>query len=128
MATINRVVIVGNLTRDPELRSTPSGTTVCRLRLACNTNWRNRETGELDERPHYFDVSVFGASGEACARFLAKGRPIGVDGRLDWHEWQTAEGEHRQAVGIIADTVQFLASRQGAETEAAESEEEPVPF
>jgi single-strand DNA-binding protein len=122
VATINRVVLVGNLTRDPELRSTSAGTSVCRLRIACNTSWRNKETGERDERPNYFDVSVFGPSGEACARFLAKGRPIAVDGRLEWHEWTTADGEQRQAVGVHADSVQFLAGRERGE--AGEEEEE----
>jgi len=128
MATINRVVIVGNLTRDPELRATSGGASVCHMRIACNTSWRNRETGELDERPNYFDVSVFGASGEACARFLAKGRPVAVDGRLDWHEWTTAEGEQRQSVGIRADSVQFLAARQRPEEEEAAEEEEAIAF
>jgi len=71
-------------------------------------------------------VTVFGASGEACARFLAKGRPVAVDGRLDWHEWETAEGDRRQAVGIVAENVQFLTSRQAddADGAAAEAEEE----
>src|ERR1700684_4418557 len=121
MATINRVVLVGRLTRDPNLRAPAGGTSVCRLRLACNTSWRNKDTGELDERPNFFDVTVFGASGEACARFLAKGRPVAVDGRLEWHEWESADGERRQAVGIVAESVQFLASRQpgdGGEDEA----------
>jgi single-strand DNA-binding protein len=125
MATINRVVLVGNLTRDPELRSTPSGTSLCRLRVACSSSWRNKDTGELDERSNYFDVSVFGASGEACARFLAKGRPVAVDGRLEWHEWTTTEGEQRQAVGILADSVQFLAARQRSPEDDAELAEEP---
>jgi single-strand DNA-binding protein len=111
MATINRVVLVGNLTRDPELRTTAAGTSVCRMRLACTTTWRNRETGEYDERPNYFDVTAFGASGEACARFLAKGRAVAVDGRLEWHEWQNADGEARQSVGVVADSVQFLGAR-----------------
>jgi single-strand DNA-binding protein len=130
MATINRVVLVGNLTRDPELRATAGGTSVCRLRIACNTSWRNRDTGEVDERPNYFDVTVFGASGEACARFLAKGRPVAVDGRLDWHEWTTPEGERRQAVGVLADSVQFLSQRQQSEGEGAEeiAEEEAIAF
>jgi single-strand DNA-binding protein len=130
MASINRVVLVGNLTRDPELRSTSSGTSVCRLRVACNARWRNSETGEWDDKPNFFDVSVFGASAEACARFLEKGRPVAVDGRLDWHEWENAEGERRQAVGVIADNVQFLASRAAPADEATEGElaEEPIPF
>jgi single-strand DNA-binding protein len=133
MATINRVVLVGRLTRDPELRATAGGTSVCRLRLACNSSWRNKDTGELDERPNFFDVTVFGASGEACARFLAKGRPVAVDGRLDWHEWETADGERRQAVGIVADSVQFLASRQPGEededgADSDQEEEEAIAF
>ncbi|HVC85106.1 MAG TPA: single-stranded DNA-binding protein [Solirubrobacteraceae bacterium] len=131
MATINRVVLVGNLTRDPELRSTPNGSSLCRLRVACSTSWRNKDTGEFDERPNYFDVTVFGASGEACARFLTKGRPVAVDGRLEWHEWTTTEGENRQAVGILADSVQFLAARQreeGEEAELAGEEEAAVVF
>ena len=130
MATINRVVLVGRLTRDPELRATSTGSSACRMRVACTTSWRNRETGELDERPNYFDVTVFGASGEACARFLAKGRPVAVDGRLDWHEWQTADGENRQAVGIVAESVQFLSSRPSEDggEHAEEQEQETVAF
>jgi len=133
MATINRVVVIGRLTRDPELRSTAGGTSVCRLRLACNSGWRNRDTGEYDERPNFFDVTVFGASGEACARFLGKGQPVGVDGRLDLHEWENAEGERRQAVGIVADSVQFLGSRRDGDSDgevagAEDEEEEAIAF
>jgi single-strand DNA-binding protein len=107
--SINRVVLVGRLTRDPELRSLPSGSSVCSLRVACNES-RLGADGERSEYPNYFDVSVFGAAGESVARFLAKGRRIGLDGRLQWREWETAEGQHRQAVSIIADVVQFLDS------------------
>jgi single-strand DNA-binding protein len=130
MGSINRVVVVGNLTRDPELRSTASGTSVCRMRIACNTRWRSAETGEWEEKPNFFDVTVFGASGEACARFLEKGRPIAVDGRLDWHEWQTDAGERRQAVGLLAENVEFLSSRSASEPDGAQAEREeaPIPF
>jgi single-strand DNA-binding protein len=113
--SINRVVLVGNLTKDPELRALPSGTSVCRLRVACNTRVRNAETEQWDERPNFFDVTVFGGQGEACGRFLEKGRPVAVDGRLDWHEWETADGQRREAVGIVADNVKFLSSRSGGE-------------
>jgi single-strand DNA-binding protein len=130
MSSINRAVIVGHLTRDPELRSTAAGTSVCRLRVACNSRWRNSETGEWDEKPNFFDVSVFGASAEACSRFLEKGRPVAIDGRLDWHEWENTEGERRQSVGVVADNVQFLAARNapGAEAAEGELEEEPIAF
>jgi len=129
MSAINRVVLVGNLTRDPELRSTATGTSVCRLRVACSARWRSSDSGEWTDKPNYFDVSVFGGSAEACGRFLEKGRPVAIDGRLDWHEWETDTGERRQAVGVIADNVQFLASRVGPALEAeGDLEEEPIPF
>jgi single-strand DNA-binding protein len=108
-SNINRVIITGNLTSDPELRSLPSGTSVCKLRVACNTRRKDNSTGEWVDKPNYFDVTVWGAQGENCARYLAKGRPVAVDGRLEWREWET-EGGKRQAVDIIAETVQFLSS------------------
>jgi len=107
MSNINRVVLVGRLTRDPELRALPSGTSVCSLRLACNS-YRKDADGEFTERPNYFDVSVFGSSGESVSRYMRRGSRVGIDGRLDWREWETAEHERRQAVSIIAETVQFL--------------------
>jgi single-strand DNA-binding protein len=110
---INRVVMSGNLTRDPELRSTPSGTPICKLRIASNTRRKNA-SGEWEEKPNYFNVTVWGAQGENCARFLHKGRPIAVDGRLEWHEWQTQDGQKREGVDIIADSVQFLGGRDDA--------------
>jgi single-strand DNA-binding protein len=112
---INRVVLTGNLTRDPELRSTASGMSVCSLRVACNTRRKNNATGEWEDKPNYFDVTVWGAQGENCARFLAKGRPVAIDGRLEWREWEDREsGAKRQAIDIIADAVQFLGGRDDA--------------
>src|SRR5438445_1466275 len=109
MANINRVVLVGNLTRDPELRHTPSGMAVCSLRLAVNTRRKDSSTGQWTEQPNYFDVTVWGAQGENCAKYLSKGRGVAIDGRLRWREWADKEsGQKRQAVDIIADTVQFL--------------------
>jgi single-strand DNA-binding protein len=110
-SNINRVVLVGNLTKDPELRHTPSGTPVCKLRLAVNTRQKDPQTGEWGDKPNYFDVTVWGNQAESCAQFLSKGRPVAVDGRLDWREWDAQDGTKRQAVEIIADTVQFLGSR-----------------
>jgi single-strand DNA-binding protein len=110
---INRVVLTGNLTADPELRALPSGTSVCKLRVASNTR-RKSASGEWEDKPNYFDVTVWGAQGENCARFLSKGRPVAIDGRLEWREWETQEGQKRQAVDIIADSVQFLGGREDA--------------
>jgi single-strand DNA-binding protein len=109
---INRVVLTGNLTRDPELRSTPSGMSVCSLRIASNTRRKNQATGDWEDKPNFFDVTVWGAQGENCARFLSKGRPVAVDGRLEWREWETQDGNKRQSVEIVADAVQFLGGRE----------------
>jgi single-strand DNA-binding protein len=109
MNNINRVIITGNLTADPELRSTPNGKPVCSLRIACGTR-RKSSDGEWVEKPNYFNVTVWGAQGESAARYLSKGRPVAVDGRLEWREWETDDGGKRQAVDIIADSVQFLNS------------------
>ncbi|MDP8968076.1 MAG: single-stranded DNA-binding protein [Actinomycetota bacterium] len=112
MATsnINVVVLTGNLTADPELRNLPSGTSVCKLRVACNTR-RKDASGQWVDKPNYFDVTVWGAQGENCARYLAKGRPVAIDGRLEWREWDTPDGAKRQAVEIVANSVQFLGGR-----------------
>src|SRR6187401_1504042 len=93
---INRVIVVGNLTRDPELRHTPSGTAVCSLRLAVNTR-RKDESGQWTDKPNYFDITVWGQQGENCAQYLSKGRPVAIDGRLEWREWeaQTARSARR---------------------------------
>ena len=112
-SNINVVVITGNLTRDPELRSTPGGTSVCKLRVAVNSRRKDGQTGEWVDKPNYFDVTVWGAQGENCANYLSKGRPVAVEGRLDWREWEDKEGGKRQSVEIIANSVQFLGSRDG---------------
>ncbi|HEX8648876.1 MAG TPA: single-stranded DNA-binding protein [Thermoleophilaceae bacterium] len=109
---INRVVITGNLTRDPELRSTNSGTAVCGLRIACNTR-RKDASGNWVDKPNYFDVTVWGAQGENASRYLSKGRPVAIDGRLEWREFTDKSGNNRQAVEIVADSVQFLGSPGG---------------
>ncbi len=126
MANINRVVLVGNLTKDPELRHTPSGTAVCKLRIAVNTRQKDPQ-GNWGDKPNYFDVTVWGNQGESCAQYLSKGRPVGVDGRLDWREWDAQDGSKRQAVEIIADTVQFLGSREGGGAGGGDGERQFVP-
>ncbi|HEV3053924.1 MAG TPA: single-stranded DNA-binding protein [Solirubrobacteraceae bacterium] len=109
---INRVVLTGNLTRDPELRAVGE-TSICKLRIACNTRRKNNSSGQWEEKPNFFDVTVFGARGENCAKYLSKGRPVAIDGRLEWREYEV-EGQKRQSVDIIADNVQFLGGRDDA--------------
>ena len=109
---INRVILTGNLTRDPELRSLPSGMSVCSLRIASNPRRKNGSTGEWEDKPNFFDVTVWGAQGENCSRFLSKGRPVAIDGRLEWREWTAQDGAKRQSVEVVADVVQFLGGRE----------------
>ena len=108
---INRVVLTGNLTRDPELRQIPGGTSVCSLRIATNTR-RKGSDGQWGDKANYFSVTVWGAQGENCARFLSKGRPVAIDGRLEWREWEDKNTHaKRESIDIIADSVQFLGGR-----------------
>ena len=110
---INRVVLTGNLTRDPELRSTPRRhlrVLVCGSRS--NTRRKDNASGEWVDKPNYFSVTVWGAQGENCARFLTKGRGVCIDGRLDWREWQDQSGNKREAIEVVADNVQFLGGRE----------------
>jgi single-strand DNA-binding protein len=106
---INRVVLVGRLTREPELRALPSGRSVCGLRVACNSARRDAD-GEMQERPNFFDVTVYGAAADSVANYMHRGSRVGIDGRLDWREWETDDQQRRQAVSIVAETVQFLDS------------------
>jgi single-strand DNA-binding protein len=125
-SSINRVVMVGNLTRDPELRELPSGQSVCSLRVACNGLRRDAE-GEYHERPLFFDVAAFGGLAETVARYMRKGSRVAIDGRLDWREWETSEEsevdrskigpQRRQAVSVVAESVQFLDSAPGGRGE-----------
>jgi single-strand DNA-binding protein len=119
---INSVVLVGRLTRDPELRELSSGNSVCSLRLACNA-FRRDADGEYHDRPNYFDVSVFGPQGENVERYMHKGSQIAVAGRLEWKEWEGADEARHQAVSVVADNVQFLGSPSGANGRGGEERE-----
>jgi single-strand DNA-binding protein len=108
---INRVTIVGRLTRDPELRHLSSGTPVLQMGIACNGRQRD-DAGNWTDKPNFFDVKVFGNQAEMLAQHLSKGRRVGVDGRLDWSSWEAQDGSgKRSKVEIVAQSVQFLDSR-----------------
>jgi single-strand DNA-binding protein len=109
-ADLNRVTLVGRLTRDPELRHTAGGDPICSIRLAVSSRARD-ESGNWGDRSNYFDVTVFGRQAETASTYLAKGRRIGVDGRLSWREWQAQDGSKRQGVEVIANDLFFLDSR-----------------
>jgi single-strand DNA-binding protein len=115
MANINRVVLSGNLTKDPELRQLAGGNSVCKLRIAVNTRKKDRDSNQWSDHPNYFDVTVWGAQGENVAKYLTKGSPLLIDGRLEWREWQAQDGTNRQAVEIIAENTQFIGGRDGGQ-------------
>lgn len=119
VANVNIVVISGNLTRDPELRHLGSGTAVCKMRVAVNARRKNGQTGEWVDKPNFLDVVVWGKFGETCAEHLGKGRKVTVNGRLDWREWETQNGDKRQAVEIIADGVEWGPKPQGSGSTAS---------
>jgi single-strand DNA-binding protein len=107
---INRVTLVGRLTRDPELRHLPSGTPVLEMGVAVNGRMQD-DAGNWVDKPNFFDVKVYGNQAEMLSQHLAKGRRIGIDGRLDWRSWEAQDGTKRSKVDVVAQTVQFLDSR-----------------
>jgi single-strand DNA-binding protein len=115
MANLNKVLLIGNLTRDPELRYTPSGTAVGEMGLAINRRYKDRNSDEWREEVCYVDITVWGRRGEVCCEYLSKGRPVFVEGRLQLDSWETQEGQKRSKLRVVADNVQFLDRRPGGE-------------
>ena len=115
MANYNRVLLMGNLTRDPELRYIPSGSAVVNLRLAVNRTYKN-QSGESKEEVTFVNVVVWGKQAENCSEYLAKGRPIFVEGRLQSRQWETDDGQKRSVLEVVADRVQFLGKRSDGDS------------
>lgn len=107
---MNHVVLIGNLTADPHWLNAPPAPFVCGLRVACRSRRRDPETGEWVDKPNYFNVTAWGAQAENAVRYLSKGRSVAIAGRLEWSEWEDAEGESHQSVEVIASSIQFLGS------------------
>jgi len=112
--SINRVVLTGNLTRDAELKQTPGGMAIAKIRLAVNDRRKNATTGQWEDTPNYVDVVMFGSRGESLSRFLTKGKQIAVEGKLRWREWESAAGEKRSAIEVVADDIELLGGRGDA--------------
>jgi single-strand DNA-binding protein len=109
-ANLNKVFLMGNLTRDPELRHTAQGTSVANFSIAVNRNFRASD-GEYKKETNFFNIIVWGKSGENCQKYLSKGRPVMVEGRLQNRSYETQDGQKRTVTEIVADNVQFLGSR-----------------
>jgi len=113
MASFNKVILAGNLTRDPELRYTPKGTAIVRLGIACNRKWKS-ETGEMKEEVTFVDVDAFGKTAETIGQYLKKGRPILIEGRLRYDTWEDKQsGQKKSKLGVVLETFQFLDSGGG---------------
>ena len=113
MASFNKVILLGNLTRDPELRYTPKGTAVAKLGLAVNRKWRS-ESGELQEETTFVDVDAFGRQAETIGQYLKKGRPIMIEGRLRLDQWEDKQtGQKRSKLGVVLESFQFVDSQGG---------------
>ena len=114
MAGVNKAILIGNLGRDPELRYTQSGSAVANFTLATSENWNNKK-GEREERTEWHRIVAWGRTAELCAQYLAKGRTVYIEGRIQTREWEDKEGQKRRTTEIVANTVQFLGGRgQGA--------------
>lgn len=112
MANFNRIIMIGNLTRDPELRQLPSGQSICRLSIASNRQYRSKQSGETVQEVCFIDIDVWGAQAESCSKYLAKGRPALVEGRLKFDSWQAPDGSSRNKHIIVAERVVFLGGAQ----------------
>jgi len=124
--SLNRVQLIGNLTRDPELRYTPSGTAVCSFGLATNRSW-NTDSGEKHEETEFHRIVSWNKLAELCSQFLVKGRKVYVEGRLQTRSWTTQDNQQRSVTEIVIDDMILLDSPQGR-TQASSSQEKPEPI
>lgn len=124
MAGYNRIIMVGNLTRDPEYKQLSSGQAVCRLGLASNRQFKNRQSGDMVQEVCYIDVDVWGTQADSCRQYLAKGRPVLIEGRIKLDSWQDQNGQNRSKHSIVADRVIFLTAQGEAEMSAGSKEAE----
>lgn len=111
MASFNKVIIMGNLTRDPDYKQQNSGTNVCKLSIASNRQFKNKQTGSLTQEVCYIDVDVWGNQAESCKQYLQKGKPVLIEGRLKFDTWES-EGQVKRKHSIVAEKVLFLSSNQ----------------
>lgn len=128
--SINRVNIIGNLTRDPELRATAGGTQILAFGVAVNDRRKNPQTGAWEDVPNFVDCIVFGSRAEAVSRFISKGSKVAIEGKLRYSAWETKEGQRRSKLEVIVDEIDFM-SRQGQQVtspaaEAAKVADTPV--
>ena len=121
MASYNRVIMMGNLTRDPEVKQLTSGQSVCRFSIASSRQYKNRQSGSVTQEVCFIDIDVWGAQADICKQYLNKGKPVLVEGRLKLDSWQDADGNKRSKHTIVADSVTFLGSGAGAQDDLGQN-------
>lgn len=115
MPSFNKVILMGNFTRDPELRFLPNNTAVCDMGLAVNDRFQNKATGQWEDRPNFVDCTAFGRTAENISKFFAKGRPIFIEGKLRFEQWEDRQsGQKRSKLKVVVDTWQFVDSKDSA--------------
>ncbi|MCU0805001.1 MAG: single-stranded DNA-binding protein [Burkholderiales bacterium] len=125
MASVNKVILVGNLGRDPETRAMPSGDSIANIRIATTDRWKDKASGEMKEATEWHSVVFFGRLAEIASQYLRKGSQVYVEGRLRTRKWQDKEGQDRYTTEIVADQMQMLGSRSGGAGESVARESEP---
>ena len=123
--SINKVIITGNLTRDPELRSTPAGTPVLRFGIAVNDRHKNARTGEWEDYPNFIDCTMFGTRAEAISRFLSKGSKVAIEGKLRWSQWER-DGQKHSKIEVIPDNIEFMSRRDNSQ-QPQQPQQQPQP-
>jgi len=127
MASVNKVIVLGNLGKDPEVRYTPNGSAVCNLRIATTRNWKSKDSGEKMEETEWHSVVLYDRQAEIAGEYLKKGRPVYIEGRLKTRKWQDKEGVDRYTTEIVADSMQLLGGREGGGGSGAEDEASAAP-
>jgi len=128
MASVNKVILIGNLGRDPETRYSADGAAITNIRIATTDSWKDKTTGEKKEQTEWHTVVFFGRLAEIAGEYLRKGRPVYVEGRLRTRKWQDKEGQDRYSTEVVAENMQLLGSREGAGSSPATQDfEEAAP-
>jgi single-strand DNA-binding protein len=126
MASYNKVILMGNLTRDPELKYLPSGTAIASFGLAVNRVYNDRQSGERKEDVCFVDITAWARQAEVCNEYLRKGSPVFLEGRLNFNSWETDDGQRRSKLDVVAERVQLVGGRQDGDGGGAYDQAAPA--
>ena len=127
MASYNKVILMGNLTRDPELQYLPSGTAVAKFGIAVNRVYNDRQSGERKEDVCFVDITAWARQAEVCNEYLKKGNPVFLEGRLNFDSWETDDGQRRSKLDVVAERVQLMGGRQDGDGGGGYDQASPAP-